>query len=440
MKRIIEPFCAQGSLAAIPSKSVAHRALICAATAIGESTIFLDKSSVDIDATAQALNSLGARIQRTAEGFLVQPMDHLGGTAEPDKEASAGPGTPAGNEDLEGPLVNARESGSTLRFLLPVAAAYYDRVRFTGEGRLPERPIGALVQAMAANGAVFSGDRLPLALRHRLTGTSFRLPGDISSQFVSGLLLAAPGLPGDVAIDLCSPLESRDYVSITRSVMADFGVVSQETADGFFVPGGQTFRGHHYVVEGDWSNAAFFLAAGALSGAVTLTGLDPASVQGDRGILAVLEAYGAKLDWGPGEVLTCRAGERHSLTVDLAAMPDALPILAVLAAAVDGGVSRFSNARRLRLKESDRLRSVAALITDLGGRVREGEDYLEVYGTGGLAGGTTASFGDHRLAMAAAVAACTAKAPVVIGEAQAVEKSYPGFYEDLEKIGGIVHA
>ncbi len=450
MKMIIEPFRAEGSLSAIPSKSAAHRALICAATAVGDSRILLDKSSVDIDATAQALNSVGADIERTDYGFLVRPIQPniKDGNNRNDADADADEDEDEVRITAE-PLVNARESGSTLRFLLPIAAVNFDRVRFTGEGRLPQRPIGPLLEAMSANGAVFSDTKLPLTIERRMTGTSYRLPGDISSQFVSGLLMASPGLLGDVEIHLSSTLESEDYVNITLAVMADFGVTAEKTADGFRVPGGQTFRGRTSKIEGDWSNAAFFLAAGALSGKVSLTGLDPCSVQGDRGILEVLEAFGARLTWeteektGPAtgaSVITCSSGERHNITVDLTRMPDSLPILAVLAASADTGVSYFTNGRRLRLKESDRLHTVAAMITDLGGRVRELPDSLEVFGTGGLQGGTTSSFGDHRLAMAAAVAAVISNSPVVIEDAQAVEKSYPGFYEDLKKTGGIVHA
>lgn len=510
MKAIIKPFHCQGKISAIPSKSAAHRALICAATADGPSRIRLDRSSQDIDATVEALISLGAAIQRDPQGFDVMPIPHQYNRHTIEENPLGRPGQNDPGQAVF-PLVNARESGSTLRFLLPVAAVNFATVGFIGEGRLPERPIGPLMAAMAANGAKFSADQLPLTIQGPMTGTAYHLPGDISSQFISGLLLAAPGLKNTVEIHLNSTLESKDYVNITLDVMKRFGVLVNRTTDGYEVPSGQHFGARDYAVEGDWSNAAFFLAGGALKGDITMTGLNINSVQGDRGILAVLKDFGAtieirqssgsneriestagssaskaemihpietnqhiemdhmfrtyyqdesdldvdnnldvenNLDVGSDPKLMAEigndgivdiritAGTRRNIDVDLSVMPDALPILAVLAASVDGGVSRFTNGRRLRLKESDRLQSVATMIQSLGGVVRELEDGLEVMGTGGLTGGTTASFGDHRLAMAAAMAAIIAKGPVVIEEPWVVEKSYPDFYKDLEKIGG----
>ena len=415
----IDPFELNGRVKSIPSKSFAHRALIAASLGEGPSTVTVEKSSIDIDATRDALIALGARIQREGDVFLVTPIEL--------------------RKDI--PLVNAVESGSTLRFLLPVAAALYNEVRFTGEGRLPDRPIGALLSAMAANGCRFSGEKLPLTIQGPLTGTRYSLPGNISSQFVSGLLLVAPLLKKDVEIRLTSELESKDYVRITTAVMKHFGVIVEESHAGgpdYVVPGGQSFKPCDYEVEGDWSNAAFFLAGGALSGAVTMRGLNNRSVQGDRGILQVLEEFGAHLETTDQEIRVAK-GERRPITADLSLMPDALPILAVLAASCPLGVSRFYNGARLRLKESDRLKTVATMLRDLGGQVDELPDGLAVHGTGGLKGGTTSSFGDHRLAMAAAVAACITEQAVVIHEPQAVDKSYPDFFEDLKDIGGNSH-
>lgn len=425
----IDPFQLKGRISSIPSKSFAHRALICAALADGDSRITIEKSSIDIDATRDALTALGADISAENGIWRVRPIEL----------------------HSEVPLVDAVESGSTLRFLLPVAAALYKEVDFTGQGRLPERPIGVLLDTMEKNGCTFTGTRLPLTINGPLTGTSYELPGDVSSQFVSGLLMTAPLLEKDVTVRLASRLESRDYVSITRDVMEHFGVSLEDHTggndpedasegapdNGYLVPGGQSFHAADYEVEGDWSNAAFFLAGGALSGDVVMTGLKTFSVQGDRGILKVLQEFGAVVETGP-EIRVAR-GERRPFSVDLSLMPDSLPILAVLAASCEGGVSRFYNGARLRLKESDRLMTVARMIRDLGGRADELEDSLYIHGTGGLSGGMTSSFGDHRLAMAAAIAAVISKGPVEIREPRAVEKSYPAFYEDLTELGGIVH-
>lgn len=413
MKAIIYPKKLSGTLKSIPSKSFAHRALICAALAKGNSDITIDRSSVDIDATAAALSALGAEIHRDGEILLVKPVQKAEGI----------------------PIVDAVESGSTLRFLLPVASALYDSVYFTGSGRLPERPLGPLLDTMQKNGCEFSTDRLPFTTRSRLSGTSYRLPGDVSSQFVSGLLMTAPLLNDEVNITLTSPLESADYVAITIDVMKRFGVSVEETKTGYRVQRGQLYCGCAYEVEGDWSNAAFFLVAGVLGDSVSLSGLKADSVQGDRGILDVLEQYGAEIS--AGDPILCFPKERNPIQVDLSKMPDSLPVLAVLAASVKG-ISRFTNGKRLRLKESDRLSTVRQMITDLGGHAEEIGDELRVYGTGTLQGGRTSSFGDHRLAMAAAVAASICVNPVEIEDAMAVKKSYPDFYRDYEKLGGTV--
>lgn len=420
----IEPFQLNGRMASIPSKSFAHRALICAALAEERSRIRIKKSSVDIDATKDALIALGADITAQDGVWQVRPIELKS----------------------EVPLVDAVESGSTLRFLLPVASALYREVDFTGQGRLPERPIEVLLDTMGKNGCRFTGRRLPLTINGPLTGADYELPGNVSSQFVSGLLMTAPLLDGDVIIRLASFLESRDYVNITLDVMEHFGVSVQDLAGedsqnersdvGYIVPGGQSFRGIEYEVEGDWSNAAFFLVGGALSGEVVMTGLTTWSVQGDRGVLRVLRDFGAVVE--SGREIRVAKGQRCPFSVDLSLMPDSLPILAVLAASCDGGVSRFYNGARLRLKESDRLMTVGQMIRDLGGKVEELEDGLNVYGTGGLTGGITSSFGDHRLAMAAAVAATVSKGPVEIEDAGAVRKSYPDFFRDLLELGGTV--
>lgn len=407
----IKPGTLQGRVASIPSKSVAHRALICAALADGDSRIRVDRSSVDIDATSEALKQLGAQITREGDTFTVRPII----------------------KRTEIPTVDAVESGSTLRFLLPVASALYEKVHFTGEGRLPERPLGPLLFAMRENGSAFSGEKLPFTITKLLLGGRFLLPGDVSSQFVSGLLMAAPILARDVDIRMSSPLESADYVTITVEVMKDFGVVVESDSDGYSICAGQRYKASDYTVEGDWSNAAFFLVAGALSGGITMTGLRPDSAQGDRGILEVLRQFGAQVS--VGDEVRVAPGERRPITVDLTRMPDSLPILAVLAASATG-VSRFTNGKRLRLKESDRLQTVRQMITDLGGHAVEEGDDLIVHGTGSLQGGRTSSFGDHRLAMAAAVASCIAEREIEIEEPMAVAKSYPDFYRDLTSLGG----
>lgn len=401
-----------GKLAAIPSKSHAHRALICAALADKRATLHLPQSSVDIDTTIDCLNRLGADIQRQDEMLHVTPVRRR------DKSVS----------------LDAKESGSTFRFLLPVAAALYDRVFFTGSGRLPQRPVEDLLLAMEAGGCSFSQRTLPFEVTGRLRSGHYTLPGNVSSQYVSGLLMAASLLGGEVVIRLSSSLESSPYVDMTVDAMQGFGVETVQQEGCYIVPAGQNYHSAgEVVIEGDWSNAAFYLVAGALGGPVTMSGLSEQSLQGDKAILPILEAFGARI--GKGKEITVSAFERRPIRVDLSQIPDALPILAVLACAADG-TSRFENGARLRLKESDRLRTVARMITDLGGEAHEEPDALVVVGRAGLRGGRTSSFGDHRLAMAACVASLLCEQNVEIEDAMAVTKSYPQFYKVWNQLGG----
>ena len=399
-----------GVIDAIPSKSYAHRALICAALADGRSELIFSRTSVDIETTKETLRALGAVITDTDTGCTVDPIQ----------------------DALPGALLDCRESGSTLRFMLPVAAGLTEPVHFTGTGRLPERPLSPLLEQMEEHGCRFSACSLPLTIHGRLRGGKFSLPGDISSQYVSGLLLAAPVL-GETEVHLTSRLESEDYVHITTDVMESFGVATLQTDTGFRVPRGAAYRANSRPIEGDWSNAAFFLVGAALSGRVSLRGLKEDSVQGDRGILGVLKAFGAKVV-ADGAV-TVEKDRMQPFRLDLSRMPDSLPALAVLAAGARGD-SVFTGGRRLRFKESDRLHTTATMLHDLGGRATETEDGLIVHGTGSLSGGTTSSFGDHRLAMAAATASVLCEQPVRIENEEAVTKSYPAFFEDLERIGG----
>lgn len=387
----ISPSRLSGSIAAIPSKSDVHRLLICASLADKETRIVCPSLSSDIEATAAALSALGAGISYSNGAFEVEPI----------KKAAAAP------------EIDCRESGSTLRFLLPVAATITDGARFSGRGRLPDRPISELIEALSSRGVSFSGTKLPFLTKGQFSGGVVRIAGNLSSQYITGLLLALPCTENGGRIELTAPLESSPYVDMTERALDRFGVRCIRSADGWTVPQGQ-----HYVspgeicAEGDWSNAAFFLAAG-----VEVTGLDPQSPQGDRAILAQL-----------------REIERGSAVISLASTPDSLPILAVTAA-LSGSATVFTNAARLRLKESDRLKSVRDMLISLGGSAAETEDGLEVIGTG-LSGGIVDSQNDHRIAMAAAVAASFAERETVIRGAEAVNKSYPSFWEDYRKLGG----
>ena len=415
MNIVIEPSPLKGEITAIPSKSVAHRMLICAALADGPTTLRIPKTSDDIDATADCLRALGAAITVNNEDYIVEPIAQI--------------------ENI--PLLDCGESGSTLRFLLPVAAAAADRCRFDGHGRLPERPLSDLTDAMKEHGVSFDGEKLPFTIGGRLRGGIYRLPGNVSSQYITGLLLALPLCEEDSVIELTTALESASYIDITLSVLKTFGITVHCERNRYIIPGKQVFRSPGTLpVEGDWSNAAFFLTAAALNNDIAMTGLNPNSAQGDRKIIALLEQLGAVTQKDNGR-LTLRSDELKGCTIDIQDTPDLLPVLSV-AAAFAQGKTTFINAARLRLKESDRLASSAAMIENLGGRAEVGEDELTVYGTG-LIGGTVESCNDHRIAMSAAVAATRCSKPVTILNAEAVKKSYPGFYNDYNKTGGKAH-
>jgi 3-phosphoshikimate 1-carboxyvinyltransferase len=410
----ISPAKLAGSIDAIASKSDAHRLLILAALNRGRTRILMERRSEDIDATISCLVALGAEITILPEGVLVRGIEKVS----------------------DNPLLDCKESGSTFRFLLPVACALSERVRFTGGGRLPERPIGELMKQMQAHGVVFSGERLPFETRGRLTGGAFSLPGNVSSQYLTGLLLALPLMREDSTISLTTRLESAAYVDITLDALARFGVRVETQGEQYTVFGGREISSPGKLrVDGDWSNAAFFLAAGALGNPVTLIGLRLDSPQGDKAILDALRRFGADVEVKT-DGITVSPAQLSGCTIDVGETPDLLPVLAVLGACATGK-TRLINAARLRLKESDRLASVSAMIRDLGGLVDEQADSIVITGTS-LSGGTVDSCRDHRIAMAAAIASIRCKRDVAILGAEAVKKSYPAFYQDFNRLGGSI--
>lgn len=391
MNITIRPGQRSGRVKIPASKSQAHRLLICAAFADGPTTLICPETNRDIEATAGCLRALGALIQKTESGYQIRPAEHIPRQA----------------------LLNCRDSGSTLRFLLPVAGALGVDATFRLEGRLPQRPLSPLWEEMERMGCVLSrptGDTI--RCQGQLAPGDYSIDGSVSSQFITGLLLACALIPGESRILLTGKVESRPYISMTRQAMADFGV---NTAD-FRIHGGQAFHSPGSIaVEGDWSNGAFFLAAKALGNAVVTENLSPDSPQGDRAVSTLLPALESKI------------------TISAADIPDLVPILAVTAACKQGAV--FTDIRRLRLKESDRVASVIAMLEGLGGRAEADENTLTVYGTG-LTGGTVDSVNDHRIAMSAAIAATACSCPVTILGAECVNKSYPRFFEEYRRLGG----
>ena len=385
----ILPGTRKGAVTPPSSKSQAHRAVLALMLAQGEGKLSNLAVSEDIQATQDCAAALKS-------------------------------GQPAGADGL--PLLDCGESGSTLRFLIPVALAVRGGGHFTGRGRLMERPQGPYLRLFEEKGIAWTKEGDVLTVSGRLEPGVYALPGNVSSQFITGLLYALPLLPGDSRIVLTTPLESRGYVDMTLDMLRRFGIKVEEQADGFRVPGNQTYQARDLTLEADWSNAAFWYAANFLGAQVDIQGLDPDSVQGDRQIGALYWKLAR-----PGDV-----------DIDLSQCPDLAPPLAVMAA-VRKGTTRFVNAGRLRMKESDRLETIARTLNALGAKAQAGEDTLILEGLDHLEGGTVDGCNDHRIAMMAAVAAVACRQPVTILGAECVKKSYPRFWEDYTALGGEVH-
>lgn len=402
----INPTLLHGTVTPPPSKSMAHRLLISAALAEGTSVIRNVALSQDIEATLRCLEALGCSWERTEPACI--------------RIHGCGPIVPT---DGRMPQFDCGESGSTLRFFIPIALAMAGSGAFTGRGRLMGRPQTPYFDLFDEKGIVHSLQNGVLTVRGTLKSGEYRLPGDVSSQFFTGLLFALPLLEEDSVIISTTEPESADYIAMTVEALRAAGirVLSQPAQRRWTVPSGQ-FHSFDAIVEPDWSQAAFWYAANVLGSTLRLEGLNPKSSQGDR----VAAEYAARLSQ-PGDV-----------EIDVSGCPDLVPPLAVMAA-VRQGTARFTNAARLRLKESDRLKTTAAMLLALGGDTDEETDSLTIRGVSRLSGGIVNGAGDHRIVMAAAIAATRCTGPVTILGAEAVNKSYPSFFEDYSALGGDAH-
>ena len=406
-----------GRIGAIPSKSAAHRLLICAAFADAPTEILCPTISEDITATARCLCALGADIRRTDAGFTVIP--------------ATGKTTDA--------ALDCGESGSTLRFLLPVTAALGIPARFIRRGRLPHRPLSPLYEEMIRHGAVLPAkpETEPLPLTGQIKAGRYAIDGGVSSQFVSGLLMAMPLMGALSEVSLTGVVESADYIRITTDAMSKFGICINISSDGrtYTVhPGGYTSP-RRISVEGDWSNAALWLAAGAVGTApVTVTGLDMNSPQGDRRIVDVLRQFGAAVTVD-GDTVTVAPAPLRGICLNASQIPDLVPVIAAVAARAEGE-TRITGIARLRIKESDRVASVTELLRTLGADISSDETAIVIRGGRPLTGGTVSSFRDHRLVMCAFVASLYAEGQVSVTDAQAINKSYPDFTSHIAALGG----
>lgn len=383
----------KGEVVIPPSKSSAHRALICSFLAGGGNVSPIIDSN-DMKATQQALKAL---------------------------------------ENGEG-VVDCIESGSTLRFMIPVSAALGKNVTFVGSGRLPQRPIGDYLRLLPQHDVTCESEGgLPLKISGILTSGDYEIAGNVSSQYITGLLLALPILQGDSRIILTTRLESKPYVDMTIKVMRDFGVEIEETDYGYFVRGNQQYLKRDYYVESDWSQAAFFLVAGAIGGDVTLKGLDLNSTQGDKEIVNILKRFGADIE-AQSDFIRCKKSDLTGIEIDATDIPDMVPSLAVLGAFARGKTV-ISGAERLRLKESDRIESVVTNLKKMGVDVTEKNDGMIING-GNVNGAELDGYNDHRIVMAFSVAGLFANGETTITDAQSINKSYPDYFNDYNSLGG----
>ena len=391
---IIKNSILKGEVDIPPSKSAAHRALICSYLSGGGAVNGIIDSA-DMRATTGALKALEN-----------------------------------GSE-----VIDCIESGSTLRFLIPVAAALGKSVCFTGSGRLPERPIGYYITLLRAHGVECeSNGCLPLKISGKLTGGTFEIRGDVSSQYVTGLLLALPLLDEDSRIVLTSPLQSRPYVDMTLKVLSDFGIKIEERENEYIIPKNQSYKARSYNVEGDWSQAAFFLAAGTINGDITVNGLDFSSAQGDKEIVELLERFGADIKKGENSI-SVKKSDLKAIEIDAKNIPDLVPALAVVAARAEGKTV-INNIERLRIKESDRVESVVSNLKKMGINAAQTPSSIIIEGAQSVLGAPLCGYNDHRIVMAFSMLALTAEGETVISDAQSINKSYPTFFEDYNSLGG----
>lgn len=427
MLKTVSPASLHGKLRVIPSKSASHRAVMLAALAAGETSLEPIQLSRDIEATLACATALGlasgAEIAPHPLPGFVRARLRGGLTVEPAAER----------------VLDCGESGSTLRFFIPLALDGRGSVRFVGHGRLMQRPLDLYEQLFVPRGVRWRLSSNTLLVQGRLTAGEYALRGDVSSQFITGLLLALPGLDGESVIRVTTKLESRAYVELTRRIQASFGIVSHWEDDATLViPGRQRAVSPGLLsVEGDWSHAAFYLVAGSIgsAGPLLLSGLDTQSTQGDRAIVPLLQSMGAVIREEDGGLCVCPS-RLHGITADVGQTPDLVPALAVAMAAAQGE-SRITGAQRLRIKESDRLSAMRKALCAAGAEVTELPDGLVIGGGRRLHGAGIDGCNDHRIVMAMAVASAIADGDLVISDAEAVAKSAPAFWTEFESLGGI---
>lgn len=415
----ITPTPLSGTIQAPPSKSYAHRAVISAFLSGKNCEVKNLQLSADISATLECAKQLGSIWRYNTDTDTV--------TFE--------------NNNIISPdlLLDCGESGSTLRFFIPIAMALTNEVSFTGHGRLMERPLDPYFEIFKQKHIPYTLNNGILKICGRLTAGTYEIDGTVSSQFITGLLFALPLLNGNSEIKIKGELTSKAYIDITLDVMEHFGInIENQNYSSFIIKGNQQYDSPSYTVEGDFSQGAFWLVAGAIGCDITCTGLNKKSIQGDKKIINIIEATGATVNQiGENSFKAVHTPTMHGITVDADPIPDLVPILAVLFSFCKG-TSRIENAGRLRIKESDRLLAITTELKKMGAKINEGSDFLEINGSQTLHSAETDSWNDHRIAMAISIAACRCEGKLSIsGASKSVTKSYPNFFKDYQILGGV---
>ena len=406
-----------GNIKAIASKSMAHRLLICAAFADSKTNIRCDETNDDINATVACLSALGAKITRSGPYFTVEPTSK--------------------NNIAKNAILPCKESGSTLRFLLPVVAALGAESQFALEGRLPERPLSPLSDELSRHGVRIIGKN-PLYTEGKLEGNEFSIDGNVSSQFISGLIFALSLLDHDSTLTITKSIESSAYIDMTCDALSIFGSPVIREGNTFRITPSKALRSPKSIeVEGDWSNAAFPLALGVLGADVEIFGLNPQSSQGDKAIVEILRGFGGNISYSASSnSYKAIKSSLRATDIDASQIPDLVPILATVASVAKGKTTIYG-AARLRLKESDRLLSTCSVLSSLGANIKTTDDGLIIEGVEKLSGADVDSFNDHRIAMSVAVASAVCDGEIKLSRAESVRKSYPAFFDDMRSLGMI---
>ena len=417
MNVTIKPNKLSGTIQIPPSKSLSHRAIIAAALAEGESIISNVLYSKDILATIDAMRACGAEIKEYS--------DHLVIHGSKVKRVKS--------------MINANESGSTIRFMIPIALVCDEEIEFRGENHLVKRPLDTFLEIFDEQGIQYARgeDYLPLKVYSGLKCGTFEVRGDISSQFITGLLYALPLLDGDSKIVITTNLESKGYIDLTLDMLKKFGIeIENKEYKEFIIKGNQSYKPYNYTIEGDFSQSAFFLVADALGADIKLSCMNMDSHQGDKKILLDMEDFGSNIIF-ENDLLSLENKALHGATIDFSQSPDLGPALTVLAALAEGE-SNFINAGRLRIKECDRITAMRIELEKMGAKIIEHKDGMTIYGVKELHGAIIDSHNDHRVAMAIAMASLKTKGDIKILNAGCVSKSFPNFFSVFESLGGIV--